>query len=131
MTGGRAARELRMVVTSVWWRPDCGRGANMVVRVWVCRWRGVGGCCWGGSDWGVRGRGVGPWSASFWWLLLDLDGAVVPGLVRASEAAHEEVVDEEVRFPEVDEARFLTRELPRMEWRVMATVGLVMLCCRL
>jgi hypothetical protein len=57
----------------------------------------------------------------------------VPGLVRASEAAHDEVVEEaeEERFVEVDEARFLTREPPRMEWRVMATVGLVMLCCRL
>ena len=61
---------------------------------------------------------------------LDLDGVVVPGLVRAREAAHDEVVDEEVRFVAVDEARFLTRAPPRMEWRVMATVGLVMLCCR-
>jgi hypothetical protein len=61
-----------------------------------------------------------------------LDGVVVPGLVRASEAAHDEVVEEEEeRFVEVDEARFLTREPPRMEWRVMATVGLVMLCRRL
>ncbi|KAL2129853.1 hypothetical protein VTI74DRAFT_7201 [Chaetomium olivicolor] len=109
----------------------------MVARIWGMRRMGSGRCrvrfCGGlvavvvaRESKGRRGAGPRDSSLDAWLLScgvgLGAEGGVL-GFVRAREASHDEVFDEEERLVEEEEDRFLTRGTPRTECKLGMMMG--------